>query len=78
LDVQLGYIYGALAQEFEEKKQPDVVARYRDLQLGIFERVKDDLTVADCQTGEAASAARLRYWEQTVAARAQAGDRAIP
>jgi tetratricopeptide (TPR) repeat protein len=56
LEVQLGYLYGALSQDFEAKEQPEAAARYRDLQLEIFQRVKDDLTVFDYLTGDAASA----------------------
>jgi hypothetical protein len=56
LEVQLGYIYGALSQDFEAKEQPEIAARYRDLQLEIFQRVKDDLTAFDYLTGDAASA----------------------
>jgi len=56
LDVQLGYIYGALAQEFDRTGQPKMASRYRDLQLGILKRVKDDLSAVDYLTGNAASA----------------------
>lgn len=40
LEVQLGYIYGAMAQEFEATGNPEMAGRYRDLQLGIFQRVE--------------------------------------
>jgi len=56
LDVQLAYIYGALAQEFDSTSQPEMASRYRDLQLGILKRVKDDLSAVDYLTGNAASA----------------------
>jgi len=55
LDVQLSYIYGALAQEFDRTSQPEMASRYRDLQLGILKRVKDDLSAFDYLTGNAAS-----------------------
>jgi tetratricopeptide (TPR) repeat protein len=54
--VQLGYIYGALSQEFDVTGQQKMAARYRDLQLGIFQRVKDELSAVDYLTGDAASA----------------------
>ena len=56
LDVQLGFIYGALAQEFEAIGNRELASRYRNLQLGILERVQDDLSTADYGSGDAASA----------------------
>jgi hypothetical protein len=56
LDVQLGYIYGAVAEEFHATGKQEMAERYRDLQLGIFRRVKDDLTADEYLTGTAASA----------------------
>jgi tetratricopeptide (TPR) repeat protein len=55
LDLQLGYIYGALADEFDAVGNNQMVQRYLDLQLGIFERVKEDLSAAEYFTGEAAT-----------------------
>jgi tetratricopeptide (TPR) repeat protein len=55
LDLQLGYIYGALADEFDAAGNNQMVQRYLDLQLGIFERVKEDLSAAEYLTGEAAT-----------------------
>src|SRR4029077_2150949 len=55
LDLQLGYIYGALADEFEAAGNNQMAERYLDLQLGIFERVKEDLSAAEYLTGEAAT-----------------------
>src|SRR5262249_55249823 len=49
-------IYGAIAQAFEAIGKDEMAERYRDLQLGIFERVKDDLSSVDYLTGDAASA----------------------
>jgi tetratricopeptide (TPR) repeat protein len=55
LDLQLGYIYGALADEFDAAGNNQMAQRYLDLQLGIFERVKEDLSAAEYLTGEAAT-----------------------
>jgi tetratricopeptide (TPR) repeat protein len=55
LDLQLGYIYGALADEFDAMGNNKMMQRYLDLQLGIFERVKEDLSAAEYLTGEAAT-----------------------
>jgi tetratricopeptide (TPR) repeat protein len=56
LDLQLGYIYGALADEFDATGNNPMAERYLDLQLGIFGRVKDELAPAEYFNGETASA----------------------
>ena len=56
LDLQLGYIYGALADEFDAAGNNQMAERYLDLQLGIFDRVKDKLAPAEYFTGETATA----------------------
>jgi tetratricopeptide (TPR) repeat protein len=55
LEVELGYIYGALSQQFEDTGKCEIASRYRDLQLGIFQRVKDELSSAEYLSGDAAS-----------------------
>jgi tetratricopeptide (TPR) repeat protein len=56
LDLQLGYIYGALADEFDAAGNDQMAGRYLDLQLGIFQRVKDELAPDEYFNGEAATA----------------------
>ena len=56
LDLQLGYIYGALADEFDAAGNNQMAERYLDLQLGIFQRVKDELAPLEYFNGEAATA----------------------
>ena len=56
LDLHLGYIYGALADEFDAAGNNQMAERYLDLQLGIFQRVKDELAPAEYFTGETATA----------------------
>jgi tetratricopeptide (TPR) repeat protein len=55
LDLQLGYIYGALADEFDATGNNQMAQRYLDLQLAIFERVKEDLSATEYFIGEAAT-----------------------
>jgi tetratricopeptide (TPR) repeat protein len=74
LDVQLGYIYGGLHQEFDKIGDRAMAKRYLDLQLGVMRRVQDKASPRDSLTGVTASAIK---GEGEVYANAGDYDRAI-
>ncbi len=58
VDLELGYMFGALGRQFIDAGDRERADRYLDLALGIFYRVKDDLVSTEQATAEEATAER--------------------